>query len=518
MVLSNLIQENIKKLKRPETLVLLFILILSATLRLVNLGYSDYIGDEHKAFLIPNSNQSVWSFLLEQRKGPMQFFVTYIPRLFIGDFNNELAERIPFSLISIACVYIFYILVKKITKNYTVSLFSTFIFMVNGFIVGFGRIAQYQNLNILFSLSALYFYSDLANNKNKLIRSTLLGTLFWVLSFFSHWDAIFITPAVLWFFISFFKNPNFTKNYKMRIFIYNLILGLTLTLPFMIPYVKFHTINDRSTDYFERRIGFGESNRQIYKMYVDLYNPFVTFWLLVVFSLLSILTIKKSKLFLIWFLFCFLIFEIFWRKPGTHIYNFLIPVFVLSGFGFDLLFSKLKSVKLKSVFLVITAVILGFLYYQSYIIFVDHRKEYPWERETLVSFKFACKILPRKCKGKNIDKLLLKTPQYYYEYRGQKLPLFGFPHNRNWDLINNYINSINSENKLGYSTNEDQTVSRWYMKASYKSKGEFYFVGIKRPSNFVGDLNPPGESEKELIKEFYRENGESYAKIFKVRY
>lgn len=518
MVLGKFIKENIERLKKPENLVLILIIILSSSLRLINLGYSDYIGDEHKAFLIPNSNQTTWNFLLEQRKGPMQFFITYIPRLFIGGFNNELAERLPFSLISILCVYIFYILVKKLTKNPTVSLFSTFIFMVNGFIVGFGRIAQYQNLNILFSLLALYFYSDLENNKNKLIRSTLLGTLFWVLSFLSHWDAVFITPVVLWFFISFLKNSEFKSNYKIRVFIYNLTLGLVLVLPFMIPYTIFHISNPKSTDYFERRIALGESNRGIYKMYIDLYNPFVTFWLLVVLGALGTIKIKRSKLFLVWFLFCFLIFEIFWRKPGTHIYNFLIPVFILSGFGFDLLLNKLRSIKLKSLFLILTALVLGFLYYQSYIIFVDHRKEYPWERETLISFEYVCKIFPKKCEGRNIDNKSLKTEKYYYEYKGQKLPLFGFPHNRNWDLINNYINSINNEKKLGYSTNEDQTVSRWYMDASYKTRGDFYFIGIKRPSNFVGDLNPPYGSEKELIKEFYKDSGESYVKIFKVTY
>lgn len=510
-------KEKIKKLLTPEALAILFILLLASILRFKNLEYSDYIGDEHKAFLIPGQNQTTWDFLLKQRKGPMQFVVSYIPRLIVGNFNNELAERIPFSIISVLSVPVFYLLVKKLTKNKNVSLFSTSLFMVNGFIVGFGRIAQYQNLNIIFSLLALYFYSDLIFEKKHLIRSTLIGTIFWSLSVFSHWDAVFIAPVVLWFFISFFREKDFTIGYKIRVVLYNLILGCLILLPFIIPYVKFHTINTESTDYFERRIAIGKSNRKIYKMFIDLYNPFITFWLLVVLSILGLLKIKKTKMFLFWFAVCYIVFEIFWRKPGTHIYNFLIPIFILSGFGFDLLLEKSK--KFKVVPIVLGGLISAFLYYQSYLLFVDHAKEYPWEREIFFSLKSVCKKFPKMCKWDNIEDGYLKTQKYYHEYEGQKLPLFGFPHSRNWDLINSYINELNAGSKraLGYSTNEDQVISIWYMNASYKSKGEFYFVGIKRPSNFVGDLNPPHGSEREIIKEFYRDSGDSYAKIFKVR-
>ncbi len=506
--------------KTKDNLVIVCFILLSSVLRLVNLGYSDYIGDEHKAFLIPNSGQTVWNFLIEQRKGPMQFFVTYIPRLIVGDFKNELAERLPFSIISIICVLVFYLLISKLTKNRTVAVVSTFLFMVNGFIVGFGRIAQYQNLNIVFSLLSIYFYSDLLLNKSRLIRSTLIGTLFWVLSLFSHWDAVFIAPVVLWFFITFFRDKQFEKNYKLRLFLYNFILGLFLVLPFMIPYVKFHVFNKESTDYFERRIAVGVPNNSLYKMYIDLYNPFLTFWVLSILSFLSVFKFKKSGIFITWFVFCYLIFEILWRKPGTHIYNFLLPVFVLCGFGFDFILDFLRHRILKKTAVLIFALVAMFLYYQSYLLFVDHRKEYPWERETFLSFQFVCKVSPNFCRGRNIDNKSIKTKQYYYDYKGQKLPLFGFPHSRNWDLINEYVNNLSSsEGGLsGYSTNEDQVVSKWYMDVSYRSKGEFYFIGIKNPSNFVNDFNPPAESDKELIKTLYRENGSSYAKIFKVSF
>ncbi len=514
--------ESIKKKcqKSADKIIIFCFILISSILRLVNLGYSDYIGDEHKAFLITNQGQSVWNFLIQQRKGPMQFFVTYIPRLIVGDFKNELAERLPFSIISILCVLVFYLLISKLTKNKIVTVFSTSLFMVNGFIVGFGRIAQYQNLNILFSLLSIYFYSDLASKKSHLFRSTLIGTFFWVLSLFSHWDAIFITTVVLWFFISFFRNKQFETQYKVRVFLYNLIFGLVLVLPFMIPYVRFHVLNKESTDYFERRIAVGVPNNSLYKMYIDLYNPFLTFWVLSVLSIFSVFKLKKSGIFLIWFIFCYLIFEVLWRKPGTHIYNFLLPVFVLSGFGFEFIYEVLRPKIVKKISIILMLLLFTFLYYQSYLIFVDHKKEYPWERETFLSLEFICKVRPAICKGRNIDNKSIKTKEYYYDYKGQKLPLFGFPHNRNWDVINEYLNELSTSDEVfsGYSTNEDQVVSKWYMSIPYKSKGDYYFVGIRNPSNFVNDFNPPAESEKELIRTLYKENGNSYAKIFKVSF
>jgi len=505
---------------KPETFSIIFLLILTSFLRLHNLGYSDYIGDEHKAFLIPEDGQTARDFLIQQRKGPMQYLFSYIPRLVIGDFNNELAERIPFALISIASVYVFYLFIKKITSSFSISIFASFLFMVNGFIVGFGRIAQYQNLNLFFSLLSLYYYSDLLFKDKKIIKSTLLGTTFWCFSILSHWDGVFILPVVIWLFIKFLINKDFSPKYKIKTILYNLFLGSALLLPFMIPYIDFHTRNSVSEDYFSRRVGFGYSNNKLYKMFIDLYNPFVTFWLMVFLGLLGILKFKKSGIFTAWFLFSYFIFEIFVRKPGTHIYNFLIPVFVLCGFGFHFLIQKAKKRNFRIILYCLFAFISIFLYFQSYLIFADHRKEYPWEREEFLTFNKGCDIFQNFCERYNIPKMVIRTKGYHYNYQGQKLPLFGFPHSRDWKEINDFVNEKNSlrEKPLGYSSNEDGTVTNWYMEASYKSRGTFYFIGVINPVNFVVDPSPPHGSEYELIKTFIKKDGAEIVNIYLINF
>lgn len=511
---------KIKKSLSPDALSVVVLVLLAGFLRFYNLGYSDYIGDEQKAMLLPEGSQATWNFLIKQRKGPMQFLVSYIPRIFVGNFNNELAERIPFALFSVASVWLFYALVKKLTKDHIIALSSAFLFMVNGFIVGFGRIAQYQNLNIFFSLLSLYFYSDFVFREDHLIRRTLLGTLFWCLSILSHWDGVFIIPVVAWFFITFLRDQKFSAGYKIRVILYNFILGCLILLPFMVPYIIFHSKNPLSEGYFQRRIGLGYSNNKLYKMFIDLYNPFFTFWLLIFLSLVSLIKIRKEVMYVVWFIFSYILFELFVRKPGTHIYNFLIPVFILSGFGFASIFNSLKRKLVRKIILIAAVLLAVFLYYQSYLVFVDHSREYPWETEEYLVFEDGCLFFSGFCDRFDIVKMVIKTKEYYYDYEGQKLPLFGFPHSRNWKEINDFVNVRNSasDKTLGYSTNEDQSVSGWYMDASYRSSGSFYFVGISRPTNFVIDPSPPHGSDRELIKNFVTDEGKVYARVWLVEF
>lgn len=505
-----------KKFLRPELFLVLLLLVLSAFLRFKNLGYSDYIGDEHKAFIELDRGQSFYDFFISRRKGPMQFLVAYIPYLFTHNYRNELAERIPFTIISVGAVLVFYLLVKKLTKDTTTAFFAAFFFMVNGFIVGFSRIAQYQNLNLFFSFLSLYFYSDLLDKKNHLFRRTLLGTLFWCLSFFSHWDAIFILPLVVWLFVKFFLNKSFSKEYKIRVVIYNFVLGCLILLPFMIPYSFHQKSSDKNLDYLFRRLGVGYSNNDTYRILIELYNPFVTFWLLLILGLIGVMVYDKSYMFTLWFLFSYGVFEAFVRKPGTHIYNFLIPVFILCGVALSLLLKKAR-IFLKCLLILLLLVVCGFLYYQSWFIFIDHEREYPWEQKQVLTINLKCEVGDRLC-YRIQTYVIWKSTKYCYDCTGQKLPLFGFPHKRYWNDIDSFINeqnTINGEN-LGYSTNEDKTVSEWYVDVPYKTAGDFYFVGVRKPGNFVEDMNPPYPRAGNPVKIFKSKDGTNQVKIYRI--
>ena len=48
-------------------LPLLFLVVVTLWLRVANLGYSDYQGDEIKALFLPDPGQTATQFLMEQR-------------------------------------------------------------------------------------------------------------------------------------------------------------------------------------------------------------------------------------------------------------------------------------------------------------------------------------------------------------------------------------------------------------------------------------------------------------------
>ncbi len=441
-------------------------------LRVPNLGYSDYIGDERKAFILLKRNQSLKQFFLSQRKGPVQFLVSEIPHFFTKTYRNEFAQRLPFTLFGIASVYVFYELVKRFTKDLFVSFIAALLLSVSGFIVGFARIAQYQSLNLFFSFAALYFYSFLVDTPagycpagspvdlQGLALKSVLGTVMFSLSLLSHWDALFVLIPVIYLIIKFLINENYEIKYKLILAGVNLFVGSIILLPFLIPYITNQLGNIANQEYFNRRIEFLYEAPNLYKKLIDLYNPFVVYWFYVLAGISSLFFVKKSWLYVTWFVVNFSFFELFFKKPGVHVYNLIIPLVVLCSVSLYEIARRLPRIMQCACFTGIFSLFVFFIY-QDYVIFVNHDIEYPWEQESILGYTTS------------------------FHTRENRSPLFGFPHRRNWDEINDFINSQN--NDYGYITNEDKAISEFYMDSKYKASDDFYIVGVKRPQSFVQD-------------------------------
>jgi 4-amino-4-deoxy-L-arabinose transferase-like glycosyltransferase len=476
--------------KKKIDLALIFvILIFTVALRFPFLGYSDYIGDEHKAFIEPIPGQTTVNFFLSRRKGPMQFLVSAIPRLFVGHFKNEFAQRLPFTVLGTAAVLVFYYLVKELTLSKTTAFIAALLLSVNGLIVGFARIAQYQNLNLFFSFLALFFYAKMLTPGKRVLFHSLCGTCMYCLSLLSHWDAIFILPPMVFIFLRFLLEKENTSCSKKKLLIYNFVWGCVLLLPFLVPYVAYQLGDAANKAYFARRVEFGQINFDRYKLIFDLYNPFFTFPFLVVFGLIGAFFAGKNSLYLIWFVVTYGIFDLFVRKPGTHIYNFVIPLIILAAVGITQvveLFPKWWKV----IPALIATLSISFLFYQSYIVFVDHSVEYPWYQEKIVGYE---------------------TRRYTEK---EKLPLFGFPHDRKWQEVNEFINSQDTDYK--YITNEVLTISEWYLDVDHGIDGGFYAVGVKKPLSFVNDYKFTNIGGKKHLHSIRNDEGKTVVKIYVV--
>lgn len=487
-------------MKKIDVLILLVLVISAGLLRFQDLGYSNYTADEYGAMIWTKETPDHFptdlkEFFMTRKKGPLQYVVSYLPIYLTGEYNNELAVRIPFAIFSVLAVVIFYKLVERLSGSRLIGFISAVLLMTSGFIAAFGRIAQYQNLNMFFSFSALYLYSELLVSKEKLMKKTILGTVALVLSLLSHWDVIFILPPLVMIIVSFMRDSKFTKEFKVKLLLTNLFVGLLLVLPFLVPYLLNFGSVDVNQKYLVSRIGYYlGSNIKSYLFDIEFYNPFLAIWVYGLGGLLGAMMFRKNRIFLVWFLVNILFFELFVRRPGTHIYNFLIPLFVLVAFALSWMI-KVANRYVRVIPILLTTFIFVFLYYQSYLIFVDHSVEYPWRKEKILGYK---------------------TVEHSHKHRPRFL--IGFPHNRYWEEINAFVNEQNRQNgeNFGYTTNESQTISRYYMDTLYMTSGNFYAIGIKLPWSFSNDYKFPQIRGKHTVKKIKSEYGENVVRIYRV--
>jgi hypothetical protein len=476
------------------TVITIVTLVIAAGfIRFNHLGYHEFQDDEKKALIRLEENQSTFEFFMQQRKGPIQWFVAQIPLLITDNPRNEFAQRFPFTLANLLSVLVFYFFIHKITKNKVAAFFSAMLFSVSGFMVGFSRISQYQSLNLFFSLLSLYFYFDMVGKKKNLLRSGILGTLFFCLSLLSHWDAVFILPAIVYFFVLYLKRTDVDKKEKKLFVLKNIFMGLLILLPFLIPYTYNQLGIQKNVNYFNTRVGLSDYTFLEHKFIFDLYNPFFAFEIYITILLISLFFIKKNHWVFAWFILNLLLIRVFMAKPGTHIYNYLIPIMVISGIAINELMKKSKKLLFKVPVIAIMLLSISVLYYQSYMIFVDHSKEYPWDGKAIFN--------------KEID-----------EYYHKEVLTFGFPHFRNWKEVNKLVAA--DPDNCSYISNEGKEISQFYMDTKYgviKNRKCYYIVVIKRP--FISTRQNTNFAQVVGKSPIYKYNKgeETLTKVYKVR-
>ncbi len=479
-------------IKKNAPLILL--VILAGILRFSNLGYSEFQDDEKKALFRVSESTSSYEFLMNQRKGPMQFLVTGATGFIINDDLNEFAIRLPFTIANLLSVVVFYLILKNLFKSQIPAFLGALIFSLNGFSVGFSRIAQYQNLNILFSLLSFYFFLKLSQTNTKHLKFSLLGTLFFSLSLLSHWDAIFFTPPIIFFYISFILNKSISKHEKIRTTLINLALGCILLLPFLIPYILKQLSNPENVRYFNRRVGLSTYTWDRHKFIFELYNPFVAIYFLPFLALIGLFWKRKGLLLLGWSLINLITIKFFMQKPGTHIYNYVIPLIFLASAGIQALYTNRIVFK---VLLLPLFISISFLYYQSFMIFVDNKQEYPWDEKEILK----------------IGKVSLTTE----EYTDKEILTFGFPHFRNWRDVDRVV-SQDSDN-CSYISNEGKEITEIYMSSKYgilEKRSCYYIVDVKNPFNTRAKGAVYAETVGKKPVYTFKMDGKSLVKVYKI--
>ena len=460
MGLKNFSLKNISR----KSGILFLLLLCAAILRLVNLGYSDYQGDETQALYIPKG-QTFSQFVLSQRRAPGQFVVTMLVRGLSKNYSSEFVTRLPFAIFSIFSCYVFFIFVKKLL-NEKAAVYSLIFFVTNGLFVALSRIVQYQSLVML--LMFLVLYQLLLLLEDNKIKHLYIAGILWGLSFLVHSDSVYFFPMALFLVLEWIKKNKMDLKITFKKMIIPVILGLSVMLIFYGPYLL--NLPTDTLNYWKGRIeGTHQANVVNNSRYLfEVYQPIYTSHLYIIASVVGAFILMKgsksinlnSKLGLIsWFLFSFLFMEFAVEVPGTHIYTYLIPATIFMGVFFSYLedFVSHHIKKILPLYYFAVIIMFFFLFFQSYAIFVDHKREYPWQTERFLVWDFPS-----------------LNPVF-------KLSLFGFPYNRNWEGISEYITG--DGRSFYYASNEKRALPRYYLP-------DYYFNDSSRAGYYIQIIDP----------------------------
>jgi hypothetical protein len=178
---------------------LALILLLGAFFRLAELGYSEFQGDEALAMIsAAETLEGHADALFLRGKGPGEVLLPMALWRLTGTVN-ELIARLPFAIAGLLMMLTVYLLGRRLWGE-RAGLIAAGLLALNGFMVGFSRIVQYQVLVVWMSaLALLCIWEWRADGR---ARWAALAGICLGAGLLAHYDAILVIPALAYLQIS----------------------------------------------------------------------------------------------------------------------------------------------------------------------------------------------------------------------------------------------------------------------------------------------------------------------------
>lgn len=444
------------------TLQIALLTVVSFVLRLTGLGYSNFQGDEILTFCRASDYKNIYqllTFLLEQRKGPVQYLITCAFSVFAPDFSSELALRLPFALANLLALACFFLLVYRLF-TLQVAIYSSFLFAVNGIFIAFARIVQYQSFVLLGGIAGILGLTLALKYEKWRVLGLYVGFTAAALSLLAHFDAAFFLPPMglltLHWWMKLRERPDFPR--LRGHLIAAMALFTLLVLAFYGEYVS--RLGPSQVSYWEnRRVG---DSTNIFRLF-QFYNPGPVLWLCLGWVALGLTRIRTSlawQVVLAWFLPPLIFMVLIFKDSRTHAYTYLLPLLIVAGIGVDAMIAWVqKLLRGRSSQIAQAAVLAIFLMfsYLSYEIFIDHTPEYPWN--------------PKQVLGMKLD-------------GGFVSGTFGFPYSREWREIGRWFQELPNEEAM-LVTNEKRQFVSFYLPSKVRNRIKY------STSEFPGNVDAP---------------------------
>lgn len=185
--------------RRPWLIAgLLSLLVVGAALRLPNLGYAEFQGDEARAALRSAAViQGYDDILLVHRKGPTEILLPTGVYVLTGHLT-EASARLPFAIANLAGLFAVFLLGWRLfgpVAGWSAAMFLA----LDGYLIAFARILQYQSVVFLTSVAAVLVLTRLTRQPMAMTRYLTLAAWLLVTGLFSHYEAAlaFIPIAIL---------------------------------------------------------------------------------------------------------------------------------------------------------------------------------------------------------------------------------------------------------------------------------------------------------------------------------
>lgn len=240
-----------------QYLLPLGLVLAAAFFRVTNLGYSEFQGDESRAMLMAAGViRGEDDILFLHRKGPAEIL---IPTVFYALQNSatELTARLPFALASVAGILTIYTLTRRLfPRRAFAAPAAAGLLAVDGYLVAFGRLVQYQSIVFLMvALAAWCFYSWYRNEKPVLL---MLGAFFVSVGTLAHYEAVLVLPFLAWLYWTRGRRDGWTLRRWIQHALGPIAVFIVAWGVFYVPFVRHpHFLTDTAEYITEERIGEG---------------------------------------------------------------------------------------------------------------------------------------------------------------------------------------------------------------------------------------------------------------------
>jgi hypothetical protein len=219
---------------------LVLVLLFAAALRLFNLGRNDFQGDEAYVLLLARGVlHGQPDSLMVHMKGPVE---ALLPAGLLGLTGTitEWVARLPFALAGLGVLLGVALLPRRLiggARGSAVGLVAAAILSLDGFLIAFSRIVQYQSVVLLMAVAALWLAWRFAEDAATGLRYLYAAAFCAAVGALAHYDGAFIAPALAWMVFLGARRRGWGLAQTVRAASGPTLLGIGLCLSFYLPFV-----------------------------------------------------------------------------------------------------------------------------------------------------------------------------------------------------------------------------------------------------------------------------------------